>query len=85
MEFEERLKKENLTRLRYLTRQLNIKGRSKFKTKHELINYITAHYSQQEIEIALDIKIPFWKRLNFNHIYGIITTLALILGGWYFV
>jgi hypothetical protein len=87
MEIEERLNEENLVRLRQLARQLKIEGRSKLKKKQEFVDHIKANCSDQEINAALDVKVPMWIRIkNFTNSYGgIITTMALLLTIIFFV
>ena len=64
MEIQEKLKQEKSARLRQLARQLKIEGRSKLKTKQDLINHIANNYTEQEIYIALDVNVSWWKRIK---------------------
>jgi hypothetical protein len=78
MDIDERIEKFKRWELDNLARQLKVFKYYKFK-KQELIGHIKANYSEQEIKVILDVKLPLWKKIkDYTHIYGIVTALARV-------
>ncbi len=86
MEVRERLEREKLPRLNRLAGQLGLKGYSRLN-KAPLIDFIMENCSGEKIIAALDTKEPLFKRLkgHSNHIYGIITTVGVVLTILFFI
>ncbi len=80
MAIEEKLK--GLKKWELVTRARKLKEtRYRRLNKKELIEYIKANYTEQEIKAIIDVKLPWWKRIrDFTHFYGIQTALSLFVG-----